>query len=484
MKNVVAAMLSSALLACGCAFAGEKTENFDRDPNWDGHNNRPTAEPATVKQNFGFASTSHAGGKPGEMGGHICAAGEAAYYAKVIPAATFDSELSASGTLACPDGGFNILVGFFNANTTNEWRTPNTIVLRINGRGDHFISYIEYLTQKWRIGSLGGHGFASVDVPGTGKKESPGFKQGGSVHKWSLKYDPKANDGKGVIYATIDDQTAECPLDPAYRADGASFNRFGILNVLKSYDGGGEIYFDDLTINGEKESFDNDPKWEGKNNRATYQSQFVRPRWDVGFAPSNIAGGSGKGEIGGRTFRGDCRDPDRMAYYGDRLENLSLEKPFKASGKIAMTQGVSDSSTLFGFFNSRDSIEVSNRQDSGLPKSFLGFLVEGPSSEGFFFYPVYRTRGDVEGHNARDREPLIIMPDSRTHDWSLQYDPAGGGGNGRITLSLDGRSITCDLQPGVKASGTLYDRFGFITSWIDGNAQHVYFDDLTYTVSQ
>ena len=61
-----------------------------------------------------------------------------------------------------PDGKFNLLIGFFNADTLNEWRTPNTIVLRLNGRGDRFLAGLEYLTGKWRVGSLAGHG-----LPGT-----------------------------------------------------------------------------------------------------------------------------------------------------------------------------------------------------------------------------------------------------------------------------------------------------------------------------
>jgi hypothetical protein len=29
-----------------------------------------------------------------------------------------------------------------------------------------------------------------------------------------------------------------------------------------------------------------------------------------------------------------------------------------------------------------------------------------------------------------------------------------------------------------------FDRFGIVTTWIDGNAQDVYFDDLRYTFRQ
>src|SRR5437870_3230546 len=96
--------------------AQERSERFDRDPGWDAHNNRiqvPT--PRTIKQDFGYSQTDHAGAGPGEMGGFISPAAEPAFYAKKIPSKTFDDVLSASGTLACSGRKFHALIGFFNA---------------------------------------------------------------------------------------------------------------------------------------------------------------------------------------------------------------------------------------------------------------------------------------------------------------------------------------------------------------------------------
>jgi hypothetical protein len=116
---------------------------------------------------------------------------------------------------------------------------------------------------------------------------------------------------------------------------------------------------------------------------------------------------------------------------------------------------------------------------------YLGINIEGPSSEGFFFYPVYRAHGDVA--RAYDRgmgEVLRIYPDRKVHDWELVYDPAGANGNGEITVSLDGQSCKLKLEPAAKAEGASFDRFGICTPWIDGNSVTVYFDDLQYTASQ
>ena len=461
-----------------------KTETFDTDPLWQGVNNRSarTHEPVTIRQDFGYSETNKAGGKPGEIGGFISPAGEAAFYGKVIETKSFSEPLSASGTFSAADGAFHLLLGFFNKDTVHEWRTPNTVAIRLNGRGDHLFAYVEYCTSKWRAGGDTTPFPSRVD-PETGRQGLIGFPSGGRVHRWTLKYDPAGHGGRGAVTATIDDKSAECLLDEGHKADGATFNRFGILNVIKSADTAGEVYFDDITINGEVERFDRDPRWEGKNNRISYPTRLVRPRFDFGWSPTDIARGKSKGELGGTVFRGDCRYPERLAAYGDAIGPLSWDKPIRASGKVAMTRGVSDSTTLFGFYNSADSLRRNDSQSSGLPECVLGIHIEGPSSDGFCFYPVYRAKGGDSRAGLSKSSPRIY-PDGKSHDWRLEYDPAGAGGKGRITITLDGRSDTLDLGDGAKSTGTRFDRFGIVTSWIDGNSQDVYWDDITYTVRQ
>jgi len=464
-----------------------KTETFDRDPGWDHANNRPADrgdQPVTIRQDFGFsAGTAHAGGKPGEIGGFLTAAAEPAYYAKVMPERTFDQPLSASGTISLADGGTHLLLGFFNAGNAKEWRTPNTVSIRVNGRGDHFFAYVEYCTAAWRAGGDSPQSFPMKEDPKTGRKGLVGFASGGKVHRWSLKYDPAGNGGAGVVTATIDNETAICNLSEGHKADGAVFNRFGILNVSKSADNGTDVYLDDINVNGRADSFDVDPKWDAKNNRTTYATQNVRPRFDFGFSPTHFAGGKSAGELGGLTFRGDCRYPGRIAYYADRVGPLSLGKSFKAAGKVAMTRGVSDSTTLFGFFNVAAATRQNPSQSDAIPEGVLGVNIEGPSSEGFYFYPVSRPLGRG-GSNASGAGAPRILPDGKPHDWAMEYDPAGAGGKGRLTVSLDGKSVHLDLNDGDKTGPTRLDHFGWVTPWIDGNGQNVYFDDLTYTAGQ
>jgi hypothetical protein len=465
----------------GWAAGEERTERFDKDPNWDGRNNRSTVlEPRTIRQDFGYSpSTAHAGGAAGEVGGLITPAAEPAYFARKLDRKTFADPLSASGKLVCKGREFHLLIGFFNSGTVAEWRTPNSIAIRLLGRGDRFLAYVEYMTGKWRAGGDSPGGFAAVKNPQTGRTDLRGFKTG-EVLAWSLKYDPNGNNGTGAVTVTLGNETAVCHLDPGHTADGATFDRFGLLPVLKSADGGGEVWLDDVTVNGVADDFGKDPGWEGVGNRREYQTKEVRPRFDFGYTPTHHAGGQAAGELGGLVFRGDCRERHKLAAYGDRLQPLTLDQPLKASGKVALRRGVSDSTTLIGFYHSEDSLAVNPSQSSGWPRSFLGVAVEGPSSEGFFFYPAYRTKGGGQGY-AAGRDRPHVLPDGTAHDWTLVYDPAAANGRGRITATLDGKATAVELGADDRKAGTRFDRFGLVTTWIDGNAQRVYFDDLTYT---
>ena len=82
----------------------------------------------------------------------------------------------------------------------------------------------------------------------------------------SRYYDPAGNRGRGIVTATIDDETAVCHLDEGHQQDGAKFNRFGLLNIPKHYDQGGEVWLDDISINGQTEQFAIDPGWDARGS--------------------------------------------------------------------------------------------------------------------------------------------------------------------------------------------------------------------------
>ncbi len=474
LKSTVAWM-TAIVLATACV-AEQRSENFDRDPGWEGHNNRPMENSLRkVVQDFGYSAADHFENGPGEVGGSITSDGVPAYYAKPIPPLTYENSFSASGTVIVGKGGGNTLLGFFNHDSVNEWRTPNTIVFRINGRGEFFHTHIEYETSQWRAG-------ASVigRVDTVADRVYPIEIPGKGVHTWHIEYDPKGNNGGGCISATFDDVATVCNLSPGHRIDGATFDRFGLLNVVKSVDGSGEIWVDNVVISGKAESFATDPGWEGRRNRTTYDSEEVRPRFNFGYSPTDFCGGKTPGEIGGLFFRGDCRYANTLACYGDRLDMLTMDKPLHASGKITLRRAVSDSTTLFGFYHSENSLRVTDSQSSALPVDYLGICIEGPSSEGFYVYPSYRVH-DGEQCSGYPDNPPHIYPDNAVHAWTLEYLP---GNPGKITVTLDDKRAEMPVPCECQTVGTQFNRFGFVTPWIDGNGQRIYLDDLEYTCRQ
>lgn len=486
MKPVLRCYLALVLLALCIGSAPTsigatlREENFDREPpQWEGVNHRNAFfEAKTVSQDFGYsAGSSHAGGTAGEVGGRINPAGEAAYYAWRLPKPLdLEASMTAQGRLYVAPGSGHCLLGFFHSDTLNGWRTPNSLVARINGRGETFHCHLEYCTARWR---------AEAGVIGEivrGQRISATNLPSGKIHQWKMDYDPKAAEGRGVLTLTLDGKVARCDILGEHRREGITVTHFGLLPVMKAWDSPGEVWIDDLTINGVAFSFGEDPKWDALNNRRTYVSTDTRPKFDFGWSSTHHAGGKQKGELGGLIFRGDCREPHRMACYGDRLETLDLTRPLEARGKLSVLRAISDSTASIGFYHSKFSMESNPSQKDGTPMDYLGINIEGPSAEGFFFYPVYRAHGKdgkTRGHDG-GKSPRIY-PDGKVHDWSLRYDPEAASGNGLITVRLDEQTCTLELEPGMKATGTAFNRFGICTPWIDGNSVTVYFDDLTYT---
>jgi hypothetical protein len=141
---------------------------------------------------------------------------------------------------------------------------------------------------------------------------------------------------------------------------------------------------------------------------------------------------------------------------------------------------VTDSTVLIGFYDSRASMESNPSQDAGLPADFLGVSIDGPSREGLFFAPAFR--GRPGGGTVSFSDAPYIYPDATAHDWTLEYTPTPEGG--RLTVSLDGKTARMDLPKTPGPDRPRFDRFGLITTWIDGNGQTLYFDDLTYTCRQ
>src|SRR4249919_2582168 len=93
---------------------GLKREDFDKDPNWEGFNNRVVPKrQKIVTQDFGYSTTNHAGRASGEMGGAVERSTTPAYYAAKISPKSLDDRLTASGSFAITSsqGGAGVFFG-------------------------------------------------------------------------------------------------------------------------------------------------------------------------------------------------------------------------------------------------------------------------------------------------------------------------------------------------------------------------------------
>lgn len=440
-------------------------ESFDRDPGWTGRNHRPDPKDCIeTVQDFGFSSTRNAGGAVGEIGGTVSRSITPASCARRIATRTLDERLQASGRLAVTacEGGSGLLVGWFHS-SSRGWRTPNSLAFRIDGDGGGFRVFFEYGTRGWQTG--GGQAFE-----GEYQKGRAGFiPAGGASHPWSLEYDPEAAGGAGEITFTLDGVSHRAELAPGHRQEGASFDRFGILNQQTA---GSHLtlWLDDLVVNGEREDFTADPGWEGTGNRTRFLDCGLRDLHDFGYRPTASAGGR-PGEIGGRVWRVEANEPGRALSYGTPVGRLTLADPLELSGRVAFRAGSADSAVLIGWYHQDTAVGAP-------PANFLGILIEGPSRIGHYFRPVLGT--------ADDRKTFapcgpVIRPDSRPHSFTLRYTPRSDAGPGRILVTLDGEPAALELAPEDEKCGATLERFGVLSLQRGGLFVEVSFDDLRYS---
>ncbi|HEY1381897.1 MAG TPA: hypothetical protein VGF55_34170 [Gemmataceae bacterium] len=468
-----------------------KTESFDADPGWEGHNNRivPQRVP-TVTQDFGYSPTNFAGTEKGELGGHVTRASEPAFYADKIGPVTLDDRLSASGTFAVTKttGGGGVFFGFFRAEQPGGGGRP-TGSLGLDFDAERGGGRLAVRLITGRNQSCGT--FVTPFLPG--KFRPTPIRNDGTRYRWTLDYDPDAAAGRGQFKFTIHGDapkpgeftTADIPeahkaearrrfpdvtsftvdLPEGYRKQGTTFDHFGLMNMMKP-GGSMSIYFDDLHYLGRSQDFSHDPKWDAAGNRATYRSKDALGAHDFGFSPTDHAGGKA-GEVGGTFWRSG-----KYAYYADKVGPLSLDDRLEASGKVVLKSGAPDSDMFLGWFNSATQEEPPTQAGH-----FLGVHVGGPTRVGHYFHPSLTT---AKGTRAQAAAGPVLNP-GQVYDWSLVYDPAAAGGNGAVTVTLGQESVTLALKKGVKAQGARFDRFGLFTSNIGGQIVRIYLDDLKYT---
>lgn len=494
-------MMQKFLLLAGLAIlvmqaAGQtdstlKSEHFDSDPGWEGYNNRVSPEkPFIVNQDFGYSPTHFAGKEPGEMGGRIQRAGTlASYAAPLSPAVTLEDPLTASGSFAITSakGTSGVFFGFYNSHQPGASGRPiGSLGLDIgfSRRGGRLAVRLISSGNK----SCGT--FITPFIPGKFRPET--LKTDGTQYRWTLNYDPKAADGSGRFNFTLTSDThktedygklsetfqqeakarfpnttnftVDLPAD--LRHDGATFDRFGLINTMKS-GGLGTIYFDDLQFNGRSEDFSKDPVWIGIGNRTNFEDREVAGAHNFGYSPGTSYAGGSPGEIGGDLWRSGP-----FAYYADRVGPLNLDQKLEASGKVILLTAGPDSDISLGWFNS-----AAKDKNAGDKENFVGVHIGGPTRIGHYFIPVLATG---QGRRNIVKQGPVLRPGKR-FDWSLVYDPQGANGNGEMHVTLGTNSVKLALKSRVKAEGAALDRFGLFTSPIGGQMVKIYLDDLQYT---
>ncbi|HJT76553.1 MAG TPA: hypothetical protein VJ739_05060 [Gemmataceae bacterium] len=476
-----------------------KTEHFDRDPGWEGFNNRVVLRHVpTVTQDFGYSPTNVAGKEKGEIGGRVQRTGRPAYYADKIAVKTLNDKLSASGTFAltASSGNSGVFFGWFNAEQPGGGGRPmNSLGLDFDGEKGGARLAVRMIAGTNRACGT----FVTPFLPG--KFRPTPIRADGTRYSWTLNYDPEANGGNGRFQFTLEGHGTKAeeldakhlPADlperykkealshfpnvttfavnvpPEVRKAGATFDHFGLMNLMKA-GSALTIYFDDLRCDGKMQDFAQDPGWEGSGNRATYPERQQAGAQDYGFSAATHFAGGKPGEVGGTLWRGGP-----YSYYADRVGPLTLDDRLEAGGRVVLQAGAPDSDVFLGWFNSTNKDRPPTRAGN-----FLGIHVGGPTRVGHYFQPALTT---AEGTRAQAAAGPVLTP-GKVYDWSLVYDPAAGHGNGAITVTLGKESVTLALRKGLEAQSGSFDRFGLFTPTLGGQAVRMYLDDLNYTAAR
>jgi hypothetical protein len=493
-------LIASAGVTAGVADAPPaptlKTERFDRDPDWEGYNNHIAPKRVSVvKQDFGYSATNFAGKSAGELGGVVQRASTPAFYAAPLaPAKTLNDRLTASGSFAitATSGGAGVFFGFFNS------QQPGGSGRAIGSLGMDFDFEQTGGRLALRLITGGNKSCGTFITPYLpGKYRPTPIKNDGTRYHWTLNYNPEAADGSGQFTFTMtSDHHPAGPLDPAlpeasqqearsrfpytttftvdlppdFKKEGASFDRFGLINGMKSGHAA-TIFFDDLEIDGKTEDFSQDPGWVGMGNRTSYEDREQGGAHDFGFLPTYQAGGS-PGEIGGLIWRSP------YAYYADRVGPLSLQSRLEARGRIVLAVGAPDSGVFLGWFNS--SVKTAEDHDPLKGRNLIGVSIGGPTRIGHYFLPFCST---VAGGRAVPKSGPVLKP-GQTYEWTFVFDPAANGGHGQMRATLGGESVAFDLRPGQKPDDVAFDRFGLVAVGTGGGQVKIYLDDLTYSAAQ
>lgn len=227
-----------------------------------------------------------------------------------------------------------------------------------------------------------------------------------------------------------------------------------------------------------RESFDRDPGWEAVNNRVV----AAKPRQITqafGYSPQTTFAGGQPGEIGGRV----ARAPE-LAFYGAKFRARTLDDKLSSSGTFTFTETGAGGGVFVGWFNDRQT-------DTARPMHSLGMNLDTENPGGRLAVRLITGTNQSCGEFVTTYIPGKFRPTPLRkgvrYRWTLDYDPAANGGNGRFVYTLTGHDsgepiktpISVDLPPGFKQQGTTFTRFGIMNMRKSGGSLSLYLDDVT-----
>jgi hypothetical protein len=471
LRLSVALSCCTSLMAVAAPPTHQRRQDFSADPHWTADRNWIEVEPNPVEQDFGFSATRHAGGAgAGEIGGRIQRSSRPAWYGLQLPQPrSLDEPLRCRGQFVVTEtmGMSSLYLGWFNTQTM-EVRPRNFLGLMINGEGAGCEVHVSYNTSA---GKSDGFRATGVGPRGAAVRDFNLIPRG-TVYTFDLAYDPAARDGAGEIGFTLGGEGPftggpfRFALSAEQRREGAAFDRFGLVNPQSSGNWMA-LWLDDLELDGQPLSFDEDPQWDGHQNRERHDDYGLEDAHRFGFSDTDRAGGE-RGELGGVIFASE----GVPAHYADDVGQLSLDDRLAASGRLAIPLYAPDGGAYLGWFSSAGR--------GYPPKNVVGVLLEGSTSTGPCLRACLATSDPKLAHVAGASAPPIAA-DGASHTWRIEYDPEAADGRGELTVWLDETKDSFALPEGARQQGAELDRFGLFVYEGGGHQVEVYLDDLEYT---
>jgi hypothetical protein len=513
-------------------------QNFSEDPGWEGYNNRIDCyDCPEITQDFGWTETNHNKDSVGEISGTIWKSTTPTYYAMPLGPLSFKDSFSASGKLAViapEEEGYGFYIGFFNSERQG-WRIWSSCGFRMGPvKQDHMMFHLDYKTgqaagailnpdiiiptdgsvhsweliyepdvgvaDKWPDKRLPKwiNSYSNIhedtilvraqkDEPKMTKEKLHGllldardaglidhWYRKGSYHLWNLERDTEEIKGR-ITFKFDDYDPVSYFLIPGHIEHPSVIDRFGVYN-MQMYHGSMRFFLSDLMVNGEKIDLSQDPGWDGRGNRVTFVERDFHARQNFGYTQTNWAG-ERAGEIGGRFYGTEVKDPSH-GFYADDIGRLTLDDPVSFSGQICFPEGAVDGRMLLGYFNKKSKLaDIEGEYKGNPPHQFLGIEVMDQTRYGYNFTAVVSPKQNIATEN---RGPVYI-PDRIKRAFSFAYDPDAGDA-GRITVTLGKEVFTTDLTKEQRQVGSVFDRFGILSPRKGGKYVDVYIDDLTYDV--